>query len=153
MVSRFKASFDAKYVISYLSQSPSRFFITTSRDMTARLFTLDPLEGFRPKTFAGHRDGTLNAYFSSNSKTVSFTLEKTSIPTDMPEVRFIRLAVMVLYLHGVQNPANKGVRMKTKICPKSLLRPHRLRHCRTTPSQTHAGASPNGITSTKPTPA
>jgi periodic tryptophan protein 2 len=38
--------------------------------MTARLFTLDPVEGFRPKTFAGHRDAVLNAYFSSDSTTV-----------------------------------------------------------------------------------
>lgn len=39
--------------------------------MTARLFTLDPLEGFRPKTFAGHKDAVLNAYFSSDNRTVS----------------------------------------------------------------------------------
>jgi hypothetical protein len=38
--------------------------------MTARLFTLDPLEGFRPKTFAGHRDMVLNAYFSADAKLV-----------------------------------------------------------------------------------
>ena len=48
-----------------------RCFITTSRDMIARLFTLDPLEGFRPKTFAGHKEAVLNAYFSSDAKTVS----------------------------------------------------------------------------------
>ena len=38
--------------------------------MTARLFTLDPLEGFRPKTFAGHKDAVLHAYFSTDAKTV-----------------------------------------------------------------------------------
>jgi len=38
--------------------------------MTARLFTLDPVEGFRPKTFAGHRDAVLGAYFSVDGKTV-----------------------------------------------------------------------------------
>jgi periodic tryptophan protein 2 len=48
-----------------------RCFITTSRDMTARLFTLDPLEGFRPKTFAGHRDVVLGAYFASDGRQVS----------------------------------------------------------------------------------
>ncbi|OCH89636.1 WD40 repeat-like protein [Obba rivulosa] len=48
----------------------SKCFITTSRDMTARLFTLDPVEGFRPKTFAGHRDIVLNAYFSADGKTI-----------------------------------------------------------------------------------
>jgi hypothetical protein len=49
-------------------------FITTSRDMTARLFTLDPLEGFRPKTFAGHKDAVVGAYFSANGKFVSETI-------------------------------------------------------------------------------
>jgi periodic tryptophan protein 2 len=38
--------------------------------MTARLFTLDPLEGFRPKTFAGHRDLVLGAFFSTDGKSV-----------------------------------------------------------------------------------
>jgi periodic tryptophan protein 2 len=42
--------------------------------MTARLFTLDPLDGFRPKTFAGHRDAVLGAYFSSDCKTVRVQL-------------------------------------------------------------------------------
>lgn len=42
--------------------------------MTARLFTLDPVEGFRPKTFAGHRDAVLGAYFSSDGKTVRLRL-------------------------------------------------------------------------------
>ncbi|KAL5499177.1 PWP2 [Sanghuangporus vaninii] len=48
----------------------SSCFITTSKDMTARLFTLNPVEGFRPKTFAGHRDVVVNAYFSLDSKTI-----------------------------------------------------------------------------------
>ncbi len=39
--------------------------------MTARLFTLDPLEGFRPKTFAGHKNAVLGAYFSADGDTVS----------------------------------------------------------------------------------
>jgi len=52
-------------------QSPfHRCFMTTSRDMTARLFTLDPLEEFRPKTFAGHRDAVVGAYFSSDCRSV-----------------------------------------------------------------------------------
>ncbi|PSR70569.1 hypothetical protein PHLCEN_2v13540 [Hermanssonia centrifuga] len=38
--------------------------------MTARLFTLDPVEGFRPKTFAGHKDSVINAYFSSDGQTI-----------------------------------------------------------------------------------
>ncbi|KAF9787924.1 WD40 repeat-like protein [Thelephora terrestris] len=54
-----------------LEWSPdSKCFITTSRDMTARLFTLDPLEEFRPKTFAGHRDAVIGAYFSSDCDSI-----------------------------------------------------------------------------------
>ena len=40
--------------------------------MTARFYTLDLVEGFRPKTFAGHRDAVLSAYFSADGNTVSF---------------------------------------------------------------------------------
>ncbi|THH32799.1 hypothetical protein EUX98_g1385 [Antrodiella citrinella] len=62
-------------VISIEWSSDSKCFITTSRDMTARLFTLDPVEGFRPKTFAGHRDIVLGAYFSEDGKTI-FTVSR-----------------------------------------------------------------------------
>ncbi|KAI0763059.1 WD40 repeat-like protein [Trametes elegans] len=57
-------------VLSIEWSPDSKCFITTSRDMTARLFTLDPLEGFRPKTFAGHKDAVLNAFFSADGKTI-----------------------------------------------------------------------------------
>ncbi|TCD71931.1 hypothetical protein EIP91_000063 [Steccherinum ochraceum] len=57
--------------VSGIEWSPdSKCFLTTSRDMTARLFTLDPVEGFRPKTFAGHRDVVLGAYFSADGRTI-----------------------------------------------------------------------------------
>ena len=46
--------------------------------MTARLFTLNPLEGFRPKTFAGHRDAVVSAYFSADGKTVRHYPDFTS---------------------------------------------------------------------------
>ncbi|TIC55702.1 WD40 repeat-like protein [Wallemia mellicola] len=38
--------------------------------MTARLFTLDPLPGFRPKTLSGHKDRVIDAYFSKDSKSI-----------------------------------------------------------------------------------
>jgi hypothetical protein len=47
------------------------YFLTISRDMTARLYTLDPVEGFKPKSFGGHRDVVLGAWFSDDEKTVS----------------------------------------------------------------------------------
>jgi periodic tryptophan protein 2 len=39
--------------------------------MTARLYTLHPLEGYKPKTFAGHRDVLVGAFFSEDEKNVS----------------------------------------------------------------------------------
>ncbi|KIY47369.1 WD40 repeat-like protein [Fistulina hepatica ATCC 64428] len=57
-------------VLSIQWTADSTGFITTSRDMTARLFTLNPVEGFRPKTFAGHKDAVLGAFFSSDGNTI-----------------------------------------------------------------------------------
>ncbi|PBK68743.1 WD40 repeat-like protein [Armillaria solidipes] len=57
-------------VLSIQWSSDSKCFISTSRDMTARLYTLDPVEGFRPKTFAGHRDAVSAAYLSSDGHTI-----------------------------------------------------------------------------------
>ncbi|KAG6841096.1 hypothetical protein C0991_001903 [Blastosporella zonata] len=57
-------------VLSIQWSPDSKCFITTSRDMTARLFTLDPVEGFRPKTFAGHKDAVLGAYFSADGTSI-----------------------------------------------------------------------------------
>lgn len=51
-----------------------RYFITASKDMTARLYTLHPLEGYKPKTFAGHRDALVGAFFSEDEKSVSLPL-------------------------------------------------------------------------------
>lgn len=39
--------------------------------MTARLYTLHPVDGFKPKSFGGHRDVVIGAYFSEDEKTVS----------------------------------------------------------------------------------
>lgn len=50
--------------------------------MTARLFTLNPVEGFRPKTFAGHKDAVVGAYFSKDAKTVCTSYqENMPVPT------------------------------------------------------------------------
>ncbi|CAH7689513.1 quinon protein alcohol dehydrogenase-like superfamily, partial [Phakopsora pachyrhizi] len=42
----------------------SNYFLTTSRDMTARMYTVNPVEGYRPRNFTGHKDTTLGAWFS-----------------------------------------------------------------------------------------
>ncbi|GAA5916680.1 hypothetical protein JCM6882_002264 [Rhodosporidiobolus microsporus] len=57
-------------VLSIQWSADSRFFLTTSKDMSGRLYTLYPVEGYRPKTFAGHRDSVLAAYFSQDHKTI-----------------------------------------------------------------------------------
>ena len=48
--------------------SDSRFFLSASKDLTARIWSLDPEEGFVPTTLAGHREGLLGAWFSSDQE-------------------------------------------------------------------------------------
>lgn len=43
----------------------SKFFLTSSRDMTARMFSLHTIPGFTPLTLAGHHSAVLNASFSN----------------------------------------------------------------------------------------
>lgn len=48
-----------------VSWSPcSRYFLTTGKDMIAKMYTIDPVEGYRPRTFAGHRDTVVGAWFA-----------------------------------------------------------------------------------------
>lgn len=86
-------------VLSIQWAPDSSCFITTSRDMTARLFTLQPLEGFRPKTFAGHRDAVISAYFSADGETVSLIMFFLKIDTD-EEFRSTLSAKTAPYLLG-----------------------------------------------------
>ncbi|KAF5314620.1 hypothetical protein D9611_007160 [Ephemerocybe angulata] len=62
-------------VLSIEWSPDSQCFISASKDMTARLFTLNPLPGFRPKTFAGHRDAVVAAYFAADGNTI-YTISK-----------------------------------------------------------------------------
>ena len=69
--------------------------------MTARLYTLDPVDDFRPKTFAGHKSAVLNAYFSSNLKSVSVTWDSATFSVNHCDpFRYTLSAVMVLFLSG-----------------------------------------------------
>jgi periodic tryptophan protein 2 len=52
----------------------SRFFLTASKDLTARVWSLNPEQGFVPTTLAGHRQGVLAAWFSKNQETVGTTV-------------------------------------------------------------------------------
>lgn len=69
--------------------------------MTARLYTLDPLDGFRPMTFAGHKNAVVNAYFSSNSKSVSVVQDFAVHPVNRcGPIRYTPSAVTVLSSSG-----------------------------------------------------
>ncbi|EHS64116.1 hypothetical protein PGTUg99_020787 [Puccinia graminis f. sp. tritici] len=60
-----------------LSWSPcSNFFLTTSQDMTVRMYTVNPVEGYRPRNFTGHKDSVLGAWLTGN----------ISDPNDEPRV-------------------------------------------------------------------
>lgn len=48
----------------------SRFLITTSKDLSARVWSLNPEEGFVPTVLSGHRQEVKAAWFSDNQETV-----------------------------------------------------------------------------------
>lgn len=54
--------------------SDSRFLLTASKDLTARIWSLDPEEGFEPTTLAGHRQAVRAAYFSGDQESVRMFL-------------------------------------------------------------------------------
>ena len=52
--------------------SDSRFFLTASKDLNARIWSLDPEEGFEPTTLAGHREAVVNAWFTDDQESVCY---------------------------------------------------------------------------------
>jgi periodic tryptophan protein 2 len=55
--------------------SDSRFFLSAAKDLTARIWSLDPEDGFVPTTLAGHREGVCGAWFSKDQETI-YTVSK-----------------------------------------------------------------------------
>ena len=55
--------------------SDSRFFLSSGKDLTARIWSLDPEEGFIPTTLAGHREAVCGAWFSKDQETI-YTVSK-----------------------------------------------------------------------------
>ncbi|KAH8654050.1 periodic tryptophan protein-like protein 2 [Tricladium varicosporioides] len=53
----------------------SRFFLSAAKDLTARVWSLDPEEGFVPTTLAGHREAVLGAYFTDDQESI-YTISK-----------------------------------------------------------------------------
>ncbi|KAJ2858697.1 U3 snoRNP protein [Coemansia erecta] len=57
--------------ITHISWSPdSRFFLTSGKDMTVKVFSVDPIEGFTTTTMAGHRAVVVGAWFSKDMRAV-----------------------------------------------------------------------------------
>ncbi|MCJ1380743.1 hypothetical protein MMC17_003852 [Xylographa soralifera] len=50
--------------------SDSRFFLSSAKDLTAKIWSLNPEEGFVPTTLAGHREGVLGAWFSGDQESI-----------------------------------------------------------------------------------
>ncbi|PGH12413.1 hypothetical protein AJ80_06720 [Polytolypa hystricis UAMH7299] len=53
----------------------SRFFLSASKDLTAKIWSADPEEGFEPTTLAGHREGVVDAWFTEDQESI-FTISK-----------------------------------------------------------------------------
>ncbi|EGW34541.1 uncharacterized protein SPAPADRAFT_134625 [Spathaspora passalidarum NRRL Y-27907] len=62
-------------VTSITWSQDSRFFISTSKDMTARIFSLSSDEKDVTMTFSGHRDYVVNAFFSADQEVI-YTVSK-----------------------------------------------------------------------------
>lgn len=60
-------------LVTNINWSPdSKFFITTSKDMTCRIHTVDKtIPDFVSSALSGHRDYIVNAWFSADMKNVS----------------------------------------------------------------------------------
>jgi len=55
--------------------SDSRFFLTSSKDLTARIWSLNPEANFTPTTLAGHRQEVRAAWFAEDQETM-YTVSK-----------------------------------------------------------------------------
>ena len=63
-----------KDITSVTWSGDSRFLLTTGKDLTARIWSLDPIEGFTPTTLSGHRDTVIAAFFSADQELVVTSL-------------------------------------------------------------------------------
>ncbi|KAJ3394220.1 hypothetical protein HDU92_007077 [Lobulomyces angularis] len=54
----------------------SEFFITASKDMTCRIYSLNPIEDFIPVLLSGHRDSVVGAWFGNTDMSVVYSVSK-----------------------------------------------------------------------------
>ncbi|KAI1864893.1 hypothetical protein JX265_004101 [Neoarthrinium moseri] len=64
----------------------SRFFLTASKDLTARVWSLDPEDGFVPTVLSGHKQAVIGAWFSKDQETI-YTVSKDGAVFDWQYVR------------------------------------------------------------------
>ncbi|EPY54274.1 U3 snoRNP-associated protein Utp1 [Schizosaccharomyces cryophilus OY26] len=57
-------------VVSISWSADSRFFLSTSKDLTVRIHSVDPIEGFRPCALTGHKSTVVSAFFSQDQQTI-----------------------------------------------------------------------------------
>ncbi|KAI5955532.1 PWP2 [Candida theae] len=69
----YSGHFDDVLNISW--SQDSRFFISTSKDMTAKIYSLESEERDVARTFSGHRDYVVNAFFSKDQEVI-YTVSK-----------------------------------------------------------------------------
>lgn len=81
--------------------SDSRFFLSASKDLTAKIWSLNLEEGFVPTTLGGHREGVLGAWFSKDQESVMLTsnLNYRRLDAKIP-CRYTLLAKMELSSAG-----------------------------------------------------
>lgn len=66
--------------------SDSRFFLTASKDLTARVWSLNPEDGFTPTVLSGHKQAVIGAWFSENQEII-YTVSKDGAVFDWQYVR------------------------------------------------------------------
>lgn len=64
----------------------SRFFLTASKDLTARIWSLDPEDGFTPTVLSGHKQAVVGAWFSKDQETI-YTVSKDGAVFDWQYTR------------------------------------------------------------------
>ncbi|PHH63470.1 hypothetical protein CDD81_5849 [Ophiocordyceps australis] len=68
--------------------SDSRFFLTASKDLTARIWSLHPEQGFTPTVLSGHKQAVVGAWFSKDQETI-YTVSKDGAVFDWRYVKSI----------------------------------------------------------------
>ncbi|KAI1313144.1 periodic tryptophan protein 2 [Xylaria venustula] len=64
----------------------SRFFLTASKDLTVRIWSLDAEEGFTPTVLSGHKQAVIGAWFSKDQETI-YTVSKDGAVFDWQYTR------------------------------------------------------------------